>query len=184
MKEKLFKLLKAKLREHIFSVIMVPVTAMILYYLLSRKGDIYPPLLFLTALLCLMALFQNLKDFSKSFRDYSVYVKNHACEEITGTVISFHKERSGKNSHEYPVVRDEITGAELIMKISNAKDVIKNRKYKFLYLENTKLAVIAETVWEDPNEGNDEYWTPPEADAWEDSDDEYWTPPKNDRESI
>ena len=186
MKDKLFKLLKAKLFEHILSVIMVPVTAIILYYLLSRKGDIYPPLLFLTLILCLIALVQSIKNLSTSLKDYSVYVKNHSCEEITGQVISFHTERLGKNSHEYPIVRDEITGAELIMKISNAKDVIKNRKYKFFYLENTRLAVIAETIWENPNEDDDEYWTPTqEDDHWKKTnDEEYWEASDEENDSI
>lgn len=183
MKDKLYGLLKAKLFNHIFSLILAFATPFILYFLLFDDGSAYPPLVYMMAALCLFAIFNAIKDLSLSAKDYFVYMQNQTCEEITGKVVSMHKER-GKNSHEYPVVRDEKTKAELILKISNVKDVILNRKYKFLYLENTKLAVIAETVWEDPNEGNDEYWTPPEADAWEDSDDEYWTPPKNDRESI
>lgn len=183
MKDKLYGLLKAQLINHIFSLIMACIAPIIFYFLLFNDGSAYPPLVYMLAALCIFAIFNAIKELSRSAKDYFVYMRNQTCEEVTGKVVSMHKER-GKNGREYPVVQDEKTKAELILKISNVKDVILNRKYKFLYLENTKLAVIAETVWEDPNEGNDEYWTPPEADAWEDSDDEYWTPPKNDRESI
>ena len=183
MKNKLYSLLKAKLFDHIFSLILACAAPIIFYFLLFDDGSAYPPLVYMTAALCLFAIFNAVKDLSRSTKDYFVYMRNQTCEEITGKVVSMHKER-GKNSREYPVVRDEKTKAELILKIPNVKDVILNRKYKFLYLENTKLAVIAENVWEDPNEDEDEYWTPPKADAWEDSEDEYWTPPENDGESV
>ena len=172
MKNKLYSLLKAKLFDHIFSLILACASPIIFYFLLFDDGTAYPPLVYMTAALCLFVIFYALKELIRSAKDYSVYMRNKTCEEITGKVVSMHKER-GKNAREYPVVRDERTGTELILKIPNVKDVILNRKYKFLYLENTKLAVIAQTIWEDPNEGDDEYWTPPKADAWEDSDDEY-----------
>ena len=182
MKNKLYSLLKAKLFDHIFSLILACAAPIIFYFLLFDDGSAYPPLVYMLAALCLFAIFNAVKDLSRSTKDYFVYMRNQTCEEITGKVVSMHKER-GKNAREYPVVRDEKTKAEVILKIPNVKDVILNRKYKFLYLENTKLAVIAENVWEDPNEGDDEYWTPPKADnSWEDSDEEYWTPPENDSE--
>ena len=183
MKNKLYSLLKTKLFNHIFSLILACAAPIIFYFLLFDDGSAYPPLIYTTAALCLFAMFKAVKDLSRSTKDYFVYMRNQTCEEITGKVVSMHKER-GKNAREYPVVKDDKTGAELILRIPNVKDVILNRKYKFLYLENTKLAVIAENVWEDPNEGDDEYWTPPKADAWEDSDEEYWTPPENDNEAI
>lgn len=183
MKDKLYRLLKAQLRDHIFSLILACSAPVIFYFLLFDDGSAYPPLVYMTAALCIFAIFYTLKELSRSAKDYFVYMRNQTCEEITGKVVSMHKERR-KNAREYPVVKDDKTGAELILKIPNIKDVILNRKYKFLYLENTKFAVIAETIWENPNEGDDEYWTPPKADAWEDSDDEYWTPPENDNEAI
>lgn len=183
MKDQLFKSLKKLLFDHIFSFVLVCATPFILYFLIYGDGSVYPPLAYTTAALCLFGLYRTISELSRSAKDYFTYMRNQTCEEITGRVISIHKER-GKNPREYPVVRDEVTGTELILKIPDVKDVILNRKYKFLYLENTKLAVIAQSVWEDPNEGNDEYWTPPKADIWEDSDDEYWTPPENENESI
>ena len=183
MKDKLYGLLKAQLRDHIFVFILACAGPIIFYFLLFDDGSAYPPLVYMTAALCLFAIINAIKELSRSTKDYFVYMRNQTCEEITGKVVSMHKER-GKNAREYPVVKDDKTGAELILKIPNVKDVILNRKYKFLYLENTKLAVIAENVWEDPNEGDDEYWTPPKADdSWEDSEDEYWTPPGNDSEA-
>ena len=183
MKDQLFKLLKKQLFDRIFSFVLVCASPFILYFLIYGDGPVYPPLAYMTAALCLFGLYSTFKELNPAAKDYFAYMRNQTCEEITGKVVSIHKER-GKNPHEYPVVRDEVTGTELILKIPNVKDIILNRKYKFLYLENTKLAVIAQPIWEDPNEGDDEYWTPPKADTWEDSDDEYWTPPENKRESI
>ena len=182
MKDKLYRLLKAQLINHICSLILACASPIIFYFLLFDDGSAYPPLVYMTAALCIFAIFYTAKELSRSAKDYAVYMRNQTCEEITGKVVSIHKER-GKNAREYPVVKDDKTGTELILKIPDVKNVILNRKYKFLYLENTKLAVITQTVWEDPNEGDDEYWTPPKADdSWEDSDDVYWTPPENDSE--
>ena len=74
---------------------------------------------------------------------------------------------------------------ELILKIPDVKDIIQGRKYKFLYLDRTKLAVIAETVWEALGKDMDPEIPDPgdRCDALGD-DDVYWTPPDNDSDWI
>ena len=185
MKDKLYGLLKAKLFNHIFSVIFALAAPIVLYFLLFNKGSAYPPLVYMTAALCLFAICTTVKDLSRSLMDYSVYMRNGSCEEIIGKVVSFHTERSGKSSRRYPVVQDEATGMELILKIPDVKDIIQGRKYKFLYLDRTKLAVIAETVWEALGKDMDPEIPDPgdRCDALGD-DDVYWTPPDNDSDWI
>ena len=139
MKDKLYRLLKAQLRDHIFSLILACSAPVIFYFLLFDDGSAYPPLVYMTAALCIFAIFYTLKELSRSAKDYFLYMRNQTCEEITGKVVSIYKER-GKNGREYPVVRGEKTGAELILKISNVKDVILNRMYP--YCDDAEYSVM------------------------------------------
>ena len=79
-------------------------------------------------------------------KDYFLYVRKKSCEKMTGKVISHQAEETGgKNPSTVhnPVVLDETTGEELIMKIKNEKDAVIGKTYTFLYLKNTKIAVIS-----------------------------------------
>lgn len=157
MKNKLYALLKRKLFDDAFILLLSLATPFILFFwiyadTIERMNPIF---LLLLGLLCLYAAIKSGAEFCQSFKDYSVYVRNDSVEEITGKVISFHIDRKNKHYHKYPVVRDDITGIELVMKMTDTKDVVEGVRYKFLYLENTKFAVIAETVW---NLNEEEDW--------------------------
>ena len=157
MKNKLYDLLKRKLFDDAFMLLLALASPFVLFFwifaeTIEQMNQIFSIVL---GLLCLYAVIKSGTEFFKSFKDYSVYMRNHSVEEITGKVSSFHIDRTNKNYHKYPVVRDDITGIELVMKITNPKDVVEGVRYKFLYLENTKLAVIAETIWEDSTDEED-----------------------------
>lgn len=157
MKNKLYDLLKRKLFNDAFMLLLALAFPFILFFwifaeTIERMNPIFSLAL---GLLCLYAVIRSGIDFAKSFKDYSVYMRNGSVEEIMGKVVSFHIDRTSKHYHKYPIVRDDMTGTELVMKTKDVKDVVKGRRYKFLYLENTKLAVIAETIWEDTTDEDD-----------------------------
>ena len=154
MKKKLYGLLKSRLFDDAFMLLLALASPFILFcWIFARTVEQMNPIFSLALwILCLFAIIRGGISFAGSFKDYLVYMRNNSAEEVTGKVVSFHLERTGKQSHKYPVVRDDVTGAELIMKIKNANEAVKGRRYKFLYLENTKLAVIAETIWDDPSD--------------------------------
>ena len=157
MKKKLYGLLKSRLFDDAFMLLLALASPFILFcWIFAKTVEQMNPIFSLVlGLLCLFAVVRSGVNFAGAFKDYVVYMRNNSAEEATGKVISFHLERTGKQSHKYPVVRDDVTGVELIMKIKNTKEAVKGRRYKFLYLENTKLAVIAETIWD--NSSDDEY---------------------------
>ena len=49
MKDKLYSLLKAKLFDHIFSLILACAAPIIFYFLLFNDGSAYPPLVYMLA---------------------------------------------------------------------------------------------------------------------------------------
>ncbi len=79
-------------------------------------------------------------------KDYFLYVRKKSCEKMTGKVISYQTEETeGKNptTVHNPIVLDETTDEELIMKIKNERDAVIGKTYTFLYLKHTKIAVIS-----------------------------------------
>ena len=85
-------------------------------------------------------------------KDYFLYVRKKSYKKMIGKVISYQKEETeGKNptTVHNPVVLDETTGEELIMKIKNEKDAVIGKTYTFLYLEHTKIAVISKSKFSD-----------------------------------
>lgn len=79
-------------------------------------------------------------------KDYFCYVRKGSFEQVSGKVDSYHSEETGgKNPKTVynPIVIDEMTGEQLIMKIPNEKDAKIGNTYTFIYFKNTKIAVIS-----------------------------------------
>lgn len=79
-------------------------------------------------------------------KDYFIYVRKKSCEKVTGKVISHQTEETGgKNptTVRNPVIFNEATGEQLMMKIKNEKDAVIGRTYTFFYLKYTQIAVIS-----------------------------------------
>jgi hypothetical protein len=72
--------------------------------------------------------------------------KRKKFESVTGTVARYKKVNHGgepPTTSFYPIIKDSITGKELILKVNGAEI---NRRYTFIYLKHTKLALIKSTV--------------------------------------
>lgn len=78
-------------------------------------------------------------------KDYIRYVRKNEYETLTGKVISYQTEETGgKNPKTVrnPIVLNDSTGEEIVMKIENEKDAVIGKTYTFFYFPNTKIAVI------------------------------------------
>ena len=78
-----------------------------------------------------------------------ICVRRNLFKEITGTVVYIEEEEQGGDppTTKYnPVVKDETTGEEVKLDISGEIEKIhKNCRYGFLYLPNTKFAIVERT---------------------------------------
>lgn len=79
-----------------------------------------------------------------------ICVRKDIIKKTTGIVVSIKAEKQGGDpptTRYYPIIKDENTGDEIKLDIAELKmeeSIKRNRRYSFLYLPNTKLAVLDE----------------------------------------
>ena len=141
----LYKLFKTHFRIGI-AVWIFTFSMFFLPYMVEIPEDT-PQIVFVAHyLIVVIVLIQISASLVPYIKDYFCYVRKGTFEQVTGKVDSYHCEETGgknpKTVHN-PIVIDEMTGEQLIMKIPNEKDARIGKTYTFIYLKNTQIAVIS-----------------------------------------
>ena len=121
----------------------------ILYTVLFGVADDFEDLRFLVligmigiARVCKMIF----KESGPYFKDYFDYVKQSKCERATGAVVSIKEEVIPGRwviRNKYPVIQIVDSENQIVLDVCKAKWEME-KQYTFLYLKNTKIAIIAD----------------------------------------
>lgn len=121
----------------------------ILYTVLFGVADDFEDLRFLVligmigiARVCKMIV----KESGPYFKDYFDYVKQSKCERATGAVVSIKEEVIPGRwviRNKYPVIQIVDSENQIVLDVCKAKWEME-KQYTFLYLKNTKIAIIAD----------------------------------------
>lgn len=108
----------------------------------NDESPFFPLVLFIFLIVSLIIAFRYLRDY---FFDLSA-VRKKDFKTITGVVIRLQKVEGGGEVppvYYYPIIRDDETGKEIGLTLEGC---LIGCRYKFLYLEHTKIAVISENI--------------------------------------